>query len=143
MEEIWEDASFLEKLIQAEELALSSSSVTENNPPSSYYLPPQPPAPSHHQPLHFPPPSRTDSFSYSPPRELSQRTSDFSGAFNSNGVVAKSVSPSTPVRRVRGSKNAKDLEIERLKVRVSRSHTLISCSLFSFLKKIYSKFKVS
>ncbi|XP_017972833.1 PREDICTED: uncharacterized protein LOC18606848 isoform X2 [Theobroma cacao] len=112
------DASFLEELIQVEELALSSSSVTQNNPPSSSYLRPLPP-PSD-KPLHFPPPSRIDSLSYSPPRELSQRTADVGGAFTSNGVVAKSATPSTPVRCVRGSDNAKDLEIERLKKELGR-----------------------
>lgn len=112
------DASFLEELIQVEELALSSSSVTQNNPPSSSYLRPLPP-PSD-EPLHFPPPSRIDSLSYSPPRELSQRTADVGGAFTSNGVVAKSATPSTPVRCVRGSDNAKDLEIERLKKELGR-----------------------
>ena len=116
------DASFLEELIQVEELALTSSYIYQNNPPSSSYLPPPlpqpPPPPSHHQSLHFYPPSRTDSLSYSPPRELSQRTADFSGALNSNGVVAKCATPSTSVRCIRGSDNAKDLEIERLKVRV-------------------------
>ncbi|XWS62232.1 hypothetical protein CRYUN_Cryun07bG0192700 [Craigia yunnanensis] len=117
------DASFLEELIQVEELAFSSSSIIQNNPPSSSYfppLPPPPPPPSHHQSLHYSPPSRTDSVSYSPPRELSQRTADFSGAFNSNGVVAKCATPSTPVRCVRGSDNAKDLEIERLKKELGR-----------------------
>ncbi|XP_022736632.1 uncharacterized protein LOC111289660 isoform X2 [Durio zibethinus] len=116
------DASFLEELIQVEELALSCSSVNQNNPPSSSYLPPllpppppPPPPSSHHQHLHFAPPSRTDSLSYSPPRELSQRTADFGGALNSNGVFPKCATPSTPVRLVRGSGNAKDLEIERLK----------------------------
>ncbi|XWS38814.1 hypothetical protein CRYUN_Cryun19dG0162700 [Craigia yunnanensis] len=114
------DASFLEELIQVEELALSCSSINQNNPPSSSYLPPlppppPPPPPSHHQPLYFPPPYRTDSLSYSPPRELSLRTADFGGAFNSNDIVAKCATPSTPVRCIRGSDNAKELEIERLK----------------------------
>ncbi|XVF52072.1 hypothetical protein PTKIN_Ptkin04bG0235500 [Pterospermum kingtungense] len=128
--EEWDD-SFLEELIQVEELALSSSAVTQNNPPSSSYLPPlppqPPPPPSHHQPLHFPPPSRADSLSYSPPRELSQRTADFSDAFSSTGVVAaKLATPSTPVRRVRGSDNAKDLEIERLKKELGRVSKLLA-----------------
>ncbi|XP_022736635.1 uncharacterized protein LOC111289660 isoform X5 [Durio zibethinus] len=121
------DASFLEELIQVEELALSCSSVNQNNPPSSSYLPPllpppppPPPPSSHHQHLHFAPPSRTDSLSYSPPRELSQRTADFGGALNSNGVFPKCATPSTPVRLVRGSGNAKDLEIERLKKELGR-----------------------
>ena len=34
------DASFLEELIQVEELALTSSSIDQNNPPSSSYLSP-------------------------------------------------------------------------------------------------------
>ncbi|KAL4385822.1 hypothetical protein GQ457_15G008060 [Hibiscus cannabinus] len=116
------DASFLEELIQVEELALSCSYVNHNNPTSSSLPPPSPPpSSSHHQPLHFPPPpSRTDSISYSPPRELSQRPTDLGGASNSSGFTAKCATPSTPVRRSGSSAKAKDLEIELLKKELGR-----------------------
>ncbi|KAK8537852.1 hypothetical protein V6N12_043998 [Hibiscus sabdariffa] len=114
------DASFLEELIQVEELALSCSYVNQNNPTSSS-LPPPSPSPSHQQPLHFPPlPSRTDSISYSPPRELSQRPTDLGGASNSSAFTAKCATPSTPVRRSASSAKAKDLEIELLKKELGR-----------------------
>ncbi|GMJ00224.1 SENSITIVE TO UV 2 [Hibiscus trionum] len=113
------DASFLEELIQVEELALSCSYVNQNNRTSSSSLPP--PSSSHQQPLHFPPPpSRTDSISYSPPRELSQRPTDLGGASNSTGFIAKCATPSTPVRRGGSSANAKDIEIELLKKELGR-----------------------
>ncbi|OMO87801.1 hypothetical protein CCACVL1_08753 [Corchorus capsularis] len=111
--EEWDD-SILDEIIQAEERAVSLSSSNQSNPPSSSCLPPSPPAPppSHHQLLCFPPASRVD---FSPPRELSQRTTDFSGAVATNGIVDKCANPSTPVRRPRDSGSAKELEIERLK----------------------------
>ncbi|GMJ06015.1 SENSITIVE TO UV 2 [Hibiscus trionum] len=118
------DASFLEELIQVEEFALSCSYVNQNNRTSSSpsYLPPEPPlSSSHNQHLHFPPPpSRTDSISYSPPRELSQRPTDLDDASNSADFIAKCATPSTPVRRGGGSSNVKDLEIELLKKELGR-----------------------
>ncbi|KAH1074873.1 hypothetical protein J1N35_027201 [Gossypium stocksii] len=114
-------ASFLEELIQFEELALSRSQVNQNNPTSSSsYLPslPSPPPPSSHpQPIHVAPPP---SISYSPPRELSQRPTDLGGASNSSGVIAKCATPTTPARRGGSSSKAKDLEIELLKKELGR-----------------------
>ncbi|OMO93473.1 hypothetical protein COLO4_16906 [Corchorus olitorius] len=120
------DSSILDEISQVEESAkrkkeeeeraVSLSSSNQSNPPSSSCLPPlPPPPPSHHQLLCFPPASRDDFISFSPPRELSQRTTDFTGAVATNGIVVKCANPSTPVRPPRGSDSAKDLEIERLK----------------------------
>ncbi|KAK5777396.1 hypothetical protein PVK06_045363 [Gossypium arboreum] len=114
-------ASFLEELIQFEELALSRSQVNQNNPTSSSsylpYLPSQPPLSSHPQPIHVTPPP---SISYSPPRELSQRPTDLGGASNSSDVIAKCATPTTPARRGGRSSKAKDLEIELLKKELGR-----------------------
>ncbi|KAG8476013.1 hypothetical protein CXB51_032835 [Gossypium anomalum] len=114
-------ASFLEELIQFEELALSRSQVNQNNPTSSSSylpsLPSQPPPSSHPQPIHVTPPP---SISYSPPRELSQRPTDLGGASNSSGVIAKCATPTTPARRGGSSSKSKDLEIELLKKELGR-----------------------
>ncbi|XP_012439268.1 protein SENSITIVE TO UV 2 [Gossypium raimondii] len=114
-------ASFLEELIQFEELALSRSQVNQNNPTSSSSylpsLPSQPPPSSHPQPIHITPPP---SISYSPPRELSQRPTDLGGASNSSGVIAKCAAPTTPARRGGSSSKGKDLEIELLKKELGR-----------------------
>lgn len=130
-------ASFLEELIQFEEIALSRSQVNQNNLTSSSYLPSlpsQPPPSSHPQPLHVTPPP---CICYSPPRELSQRPTDLGGASNSSGVIAKCATPTTPARRGGSSSNAKDLEIELLKVSVLGSFTLSSfyCIYFYEEKK--------
>ncbi|XP_039001361.1 protein SENSITIVE TO UV 2-like [Hibiscus syriacus] len=75
----------------------------------------------HRQPLNFlSPPSRTDSISYSPPRELSQIPIDLGDASNSSGFIAKCATHSTPVRRDGSSANAEDLEIELLKKELGR-----------------------
>ncbi|KAK8266307.1 hypothetical protein V6Z12_D12G237200 [Gossypium hirsutum] len=114
-------ATFLEELIQFEELALSRSQVNQNNPTSSSSylpsLPSQPPPSSHPQPIHITPPP---SISYSPPRELSQRPTDLGGASNSSGVIAKCAAPTTPARRGGSSSKGKDLEIELLKKELGR-----------------------
>ncbi|XP_022754299.1 uncharacterized protein LOC111302759 [Durio zibethinus] len=95
------------------------SSANQNSPLFSFYLPPlswpPPPTSSHHQHLHFSPSSRTDSLSYSPPRELFQIIVDFGRALNSNGIFAKCATFSTLVQLVYGSENIKDFEIECLK----------------------------
>ncbi|KAK9275339.1 hypothetical protein L1049_022603 [Liquidambar formosana] len=100
------DADFLDQLIQVEELALSS---TQHLPP-----PPQPPPPP--PPLllqHIGPSHDNTDISYSPPRELSQRTIDYSNkkpfTQSSNGI-ATSAAP-----RLRRSGNANEVEIDRLK----------------------------
>ncbi|KAL0393716.1 UNVERIFIED_CONTAM: protein SENSITIVE TO UV 2 [Sesamum latifolium] len=91
------DADFLDQLVQAEELALSTQ-ISHQQPP------PQP-----QQPL-GPPPSSV--VSYSPPRELSQRTRETS---YTSGIpdTFDSFAP-------RGTHSAKEQELERLKKELNR-----------------------
>ncbi|XP_028786027.1 uncharacterized protein LOC114741949 [Neltuma alba] len=129
--EDWEDA-FLDQLIQVEELALSSIAKPSSNPPHSHNPPPPPPptssftshAPSqppqsrrHHlqQPPHsFAASSSYNDVSYSPPRELSQRSTDFDSFQHSPSRPAKC--PSLAVAPIaRRPDKDKDDEIERLK----------------------------
>lgn len=104
------DASFLEQVIQVEELALSSSNPTQHH--------------HHHHPPPPPPPVSYGAVSYSPPRELSQRVVNepikqldhFSNGriSHSLGVIAPLVLNTRPA-----ASNAKDREIDSLKVRAS------------------------
>jgi len=120
------DADFLDQLIQVEELALCSSSAAaaNQNPNPSQRLihvehqePLRPVAVySHHNPT-----------GYSPPRELSQRNSDHDSFPRFSNAAAKSASSSSLVRR---SDNAKELEIQRLKVRCSLSFLITTPTYF-------------
>lgn len=107
------DADFLDQLIQVEELALSASTS------SAAYQPLNPSQPliqvEQHEPLrpvaassHYDP-----VISYSPPRELSQRTSRYDSFPPSSNAIGKCAFSPTSLRR---SGNGKKLEIERLKV---------------------------
>ena len=109
-------ADFLEQLIQVEEHALSSQLPSSISPPPTTtklsYLPPPLQPPQHHQDY------QNNSISYSPPRELSQRPTEFGINYNnsitfdsfSNGFSHSAPSTSVP------NDNARDLEIDRLKV---------------------------
>ena len=110
------DADFLDQLIQVEELALSSQllpSSSSNFPLSTTNLPYLPPLRLQHD-------YQNNSTSYSPPRELSQRPIEFSISNNSSSSIVfdrfsngfSHSSPSTSASKY----NAKDLEIDRLKV---------------------------
>lgn len=138
------DADFLDQVIRVEEnahalctsaaaasntLFLPPPSSTSTLPPSSYYLPPQPPPSQPTQSRLFVPPPHTNavaSISYSPPRELSQRTVNRSKTFDQycppNG--AQSTSTSSYVGTAQSDRD-KEHEIERLKVR----SFLLLCSL--------------
>lgn len=106
------DASFLEQVIQVEELALSSTN------PTQYHHPPPPP-------FHPVPPYSASSFgnvSYSPPRELSQRVQNEPIKcldHFSNGIT-HSLSAIAPVQNTRAAPNAKDQEIDSLKRELGR-----------------------
>lgn len=105
------DAEFLDQLIQVEELALCSSSSTHcvsqpvpqqrQEPPTVAVV-----AGSHFEPI-----------SYSPPRELSQRTTAFDPLPRSSNGIAKCAPSAAPAPGVLRSEIDKELEIERLKVR--------------------------
>ena len=109
-------ADFLEQLIQVEEHALSSQLPSSISPPSTTTklssLPPPLQPPQHHQDY------QNNSISYSPPRELYQRPIEFGINYNnsitfdsfSNGFSHSAPSTSVP------NDNARDLEIDRLKV---------------------------
>ncbi|XP_073125957.1 protein SENSITIVE TO UV 2 isoform X2 [Henckelia pumila] len=85
------DADFLDKLVQAEEQALSANQIP------------------HHLP---PPPPPTSDVSYSPPRELSQRTHEVSGTGANLDLFDSFAS--------RGAQFTKEHEIDRLKKELSR-----------------------
>lgn len=104
------DADFLDQLIQVEELALSKLPATT---PSNTNTDTQTALSSFQQPQ-LQPPLNVDSFtSYSPPRELSQRIPAPDSTSNSfHPIFAKSSSSND-------NDDVKDLEIQRLKVRVS------------------------
>jgi hypothetical protein len=120
------DADFLDQLIQVEELALSSQLPSSSESPL-------PPTTATTKLPYLPPPQQlqhdyqNNSISYSPPRELSQRPTEFSINNNSSSITFDRFSngfshsaPSTSASK----HNAKDLEIDRLKV-------------FSFILGIY------
>jgi hypothetical protein len=121
------DADFLDQLIQVEELALSSSSsaaaVNQNPNPSQRLIHVE-----HQEPLR---PvavySQHNPTGYSPPREFSQRNSDHDSFPRFSNAAAKSASPSSLVRR---PDNAKELEIQRLKVRCSLSFLITTPTYF-------------
>lgn len=94
------DADFLDQLVQAEELALSTQLPQHNHHP-----PPPPPRPP-------PPPCEV---SYSPPRELSQRTHE---TYHTGGIP-DSFAP-------RGTFFAKEQEIDRLEVKI-----ILKCADFN------------
>ncbi|GAB4857903.1 hypothetical protein Ancab_015808 [Ancistrocladus abbreviatus] len=109
------DADFLDQLVQAEELALSSTNPTQSKPlpppytaaaaTLSYY--PSPPRRSSTRP---PPCYQRPAFAnYSPPRELSQRVSD------SNNHSFKPIEEAAL-----DQKTVQELEIERLKRELGR-----------------------
>ena len=112
-------ADFLEQLIQVEEHALSSQLPSSISPPSTTttklsYLPPpvQPPQQQQHQDY------QNNSISYSPPRELSQRPIEFGINYNNSMTFdgfSNQFSHSAPSTSV-SNDNARDLEIDRLKV---------------------------
>lgn len=116
LEEDW-DTDFLEQLIQVEEQALSSQ----------HPKPPKPP-----QPLHLLPSSSHSNtiraVTYSPPRELTQRSS-------SNGISHSAPPPPPPSSSSSSCPELeKELEIARLKVRDS----LRSCIyLYVYMKSTY------
>lgn len=133
------DPSFLELLIQQEEIALSSCTQTGNliqtqnrQTSSSSFLPPPPPQ---QQPLGF-----------SPPRVFSQQATDYSSVTvenTINGAQVQFAAPRTPTRRRRASGNAKDLEIDRSKMERSASKMLTEkVDERLELKKETSKYKL-
>lgn len=85
------DADFIDKLVQAEEQALSATQIP-------HLLPPPPPPPSW-------------DVSYSPPRELSQRTREISGTGGNLDLFDSFTS--------RGAQFTKEHEIDRLKKELS------------------------
>lgn len=141
-EEAFEEwgAEILDQLIKVEELALSSSSYTSvsvtNTSPYPYPYPnpntsePQTLLPTTYfpqqgqiQPRQEPPflgaSSGYNPISYSPPRELSQRTNVFdSFSRSSNGISKCDSSSLTVVPNVRCSGPDEESDIERLKVRI-------------------------
>lgn len=122
------DAEFLDQLIQVEELALSSSSTAIPNPStaSSTHCISQTVPPQRQEPTTVVVGSHCEPFSYSPPRELSQRTTAFDPfPFSSNGI-AKCASFLASVPAIRRSEIDKEVEIERLKVRI---HSCILASI--------------
>ncbi|KAF4401767.1 hypothetical protein G4B88_000815 [Cannabis sativa] len=112
------DAEFLDQLIQIEELALPSSSSTA--------IPnPNPDSHAYHHPSHFPfpPPSLRNPPSFSPPRQLSQRTSTLNSFPRSSNAtdskcsttIAAATTALSSVPTLRPSEDDKELEIKRLK----------------------------
>lgn len=91
------DADFLDQLVQAEEIALSSRATQAPLPPQ---LPPPPHTAAQYE------------ISYSPPRELSQRVPDT----NPKSVKFDSFIAAPPIPRV--THNPKEQEIDTLKVRL-------------------------
>jgi len=114
-------ADFLEQLIQVEEHALSSQLPSSISPPSTTttklsYLPPplQPPQQQQQQHQDY----QNNSISYSPPRELSQRPIEFGINYNNSMTFdgfSNEFTHSAPSTSV-SNDNARDLEIDRLKV---------------------------
>ncbi|XP_061343097.1 protein SENSITIVE TO UV 2 [Gastrolobium bilobum] len=106
-DDVWEDA-MLEELIKTEELVLSSKAKPPSNPSLSH--PPPLPAISYvpQQPLRSVAVSTCDAAGFSPPRELSQRTTLFDSLHHS---------PSRPPK----PDSDKDLEISRLKRELGRA----------------------
>ncbi|XP_060971763.1 protein SENSITIVE TO UV 2 isoform X1 [Cannabis sativa] len=112
------DAEFLDQLIQIEELALpSSSSIAIPNPnPDSH---------AYHHPSHFPfpPPSLRNPPSFSPPRQLSQRTSTLNSFPRSSNAtdskcsttIAAATTSLSSAPTLQPSEDDKELEIKRLK----------------------------
>ncbi|KAK4252691.1 hypothetical protein QN277_014435 [Acacia crassicarpa] len=123
--EVWEDG-FLDEVIQGAERALSAIGKPSSNssdshnppPPATSHAPPQPTQSRHHQlqrPLHSVAATSSDiDVSFSPPRELSQRSSDFDSFQHSPSGPAKSLSLAVAPTLRRLDKD-KDNEIERLK----------------------------
>ncbi|KAF3449638.1 hypothetical protein FNV43_RR10369 [Rhamnella rubrinervis] len=129
------DAEFLDQLIQVEELALSSSSTAIPNPSTASSTrsisPPVPP--QRQEPPTVVAGSHCELFSYSPPRELSQRTTDFDPLPRSSNGIAKCPSSLASVPAIGRSEIDKEVEIERLKRELGRvskqlSHLEHECS---------------
>lgn len=116
LEEDW-DTDFLEQLIQVEEQALSSQHPKPPKPP------PQPPhllpSSSHSNPIR--------AVTYSPPRELTQRSS-------SNGISHSAPPPPPPYSSSSCPELEKELEIARLKVRASLHNCIY---LYVYMKSKY------
>lgn len=98
------DPDFIDMLVQAEELALSTQLPENHHPPPPPPPPPQPPP----QPQHSG--SRPLDVSYSPPRELSQRSHDK----GQTGGIPDCFDSFPP----RVTDFAKEPEIHRLKVNI-------------------------
>lgn len=124
------DAEILDQLIKVEELALSSSSYASVSNPNPNPNPFQPPTllPATYFPHQDPqiqrnePPLLSGSYnpiSYSPPRELSQRTNVFDSVSHfSNGIAKCASSSLTVAPNDCASGPDKEAEVELLKVRV-------------------------
>ncbi|KAI9072268.1 hypothetical protein K1719_045772 [Acacia pycnantha] len=135
------DAAFLDEVIQSVEHVLSaigkpSSSPSHSHnppPPATSHAPPQPPQSRHHhlqQPLHSVAATSSNiNVSYSPPRELSQRSSDFDSFQHSPSGPAKCPSLAVAPTLRRPDKD-KDNEIERLKMLLNSSYWRVSWFLY-------------
>ncbi|XP_038724458.1 protein SENSITIVE TO UV 2 isoform X2 [Tripterygium wilfordii] len=112
------DADFLEQLIQVEEIALSANPNTTTSATQAVApLSSRPPhLPQQHQQIY------NHDFSYSPPRELSQRPPNDSSYFDRSisGITTEVTSCRSSVQCVPKADRAKDLEIQRLKGELGR-----------------------
>lgn len=106
------DADFIDKLVKAEELAITTSATQTQH--------------RHHQPHHYAhPPRPYDNISHSPPRELSQRLHDIPAAHAHGHAHALHDFASSSAAVPLGPDRTRERKIDGSKVRV------LVCSIFT------------